>query len=132
MKLDDLELDRESNHPVFNILKKILKFVHENDFENFIVEKSIQKINWVMKPLEESGAGIMQYRVIAIMDGKKVRIEKDSIYEPSSFNKQEAELFISKIMDNHPDIEQNVNLMKIYKIDTAVFEKVNTKKKLSM
>ena len=36
------------------------------------------------------------------------------------------ELFISKIMDKYPEIEQSVNLIKLYIIDKSKFEKVDT------
>lgn len=130
MRLEDMEKD--DSHPVFAILRKVMKFIHENKFEELISEKNPKKIDWVMKPLEESGAGLMQYRVIAILDGKTFRIEKNDIFQPSSFSKREAEVFISKVMDNHPEIEQNVELKKMYRIDTTTFERVSSKRANSM
>ena len=120
------EFERKDISPFFTILRKVMRFKHENDFSEIIEKKKPQKIDWTMKPLEESGTGIMQYRVIANIDGRKVRIEKNNIYQPASFTKREGELFISKIMDKYPEIEQSVNLIKLYIIDKSKFEKVDT------
>lgn len=133
-ELEDIEKNKE--HPIFNIIKKIMKFETIENFNQMMLKEyeNIKEIKWIMKPLEENGIGIMQYRVIANIGKKKIRIENNNPYHPASFSKKEAENFISKIMDDFPKVKQDVNLIKLYKIDKSVFEKVDThvKKNLSM
>ena len=126
----DEDYDVEPIHPIFGILRKVMGFKHEKKLEEIIESKKdrISNIHWILKPLEEIGYGIMHYRVIANIDGKSIRVEKDNEREPSSFTKREAEYFISKMMDRYPEIEQDVNLKKIHNVDTSKFERISTKK----
>lgn len=119
---------KEEVHPIFHVLRKIMMFVHQDKLENRIEKnkEKIKAIHWELKPLEESDIGLMAYRLIAFIDGKKHRVEKNNIYEPSYFHKREAEIYISNLMNKYPEIEQSVNLIKIHRFDQAEFNRIES------